>query len=310
MSNELSVFEKMFAQSGAAELFSPAKTASAMREALARARDLLEADPAPVEQVREIMIEGGDGPRQARVYIPYGAQEGEGPGLVFFHGGGFIVGSLDSHDPLCRRLASVSGVRVCSVDYRLAPEHPFPAAWDDALAAFDAAADGALAEHGFDPARLAVGGDSAGGNLAAGIARERRGRLRFQMLLYPLLQLVQVKKDRPRWQEGPFLSTRTLEEIRKLYLAGADPADVRVSPLMADSLKGLAPAYMLAAELDPLLDEGKAYADRLAQYGVPVERKEWKGVPHGFLNMSRLVAACVPAIEHAARALEKAMARA
>ncbi len=212
-----------------------------------------------------------------------------------------MVGSLKSHDPLCRRLAAVSGVRICSVDYRLAPEHPFPAAVDDAFAAMDAALAGELAAYGFDLTALRWAEIQPGGNLAATVARERRDALSYQLLLYPLMQLLQTKKDRPRWQEGPLLSEFTLEEIRKHYIRDADPADVRISPLLAEDLKGLPPAYILAAEMDPLLDEGAAYRDRLTASGVHVEYRLWNMVPHGFLNMSRLFPACVTAIERRQR---------
>lgn len=304
--SDLSLFETWINQAGLNDLFNPQKTVTAMRDAMAKMEELVELAPPPIADVQDIEIAGGDGGRPARVYIPYGAQPEHGPGLVFFHGGGFMVGSLKSHDPLCRRLAAVSGVRVVSVDYRLAPEHPFPAAVDDAFAAMDAVLAGDLLAHGFDPERIAVGGDSAGGNLAATVARDRRDQLSYQLLLYPLMQLLQTKKDRPRWQEGPLLSEFTLEEIRKHYIASADPADVRISPLLADDLQGLPPAYILAAEMDPLLDEGAAYRDRLTASGVSVEYRLWNTVPHGFLNMSRLFPACVTAIEASARALDRA----
>lgn len=307
MSTHTNPFGQWLAQTSVAELFSPARTVPAMRDAMARMEELVEVAPPPLAQVEDIELPGGDGPRPARVYVPHGSGA-VGPGLVFYHGGGFVVGSLSSHDPLCRRLAAVSGVRIVSVDYRLAPEHPFPAAVDDAFAAFDAAAAGALEPHGFDVGRLAVGGDSAGGNLAASVVRERRDQIAFQLLIYPLMQLVQTKKPRFRWQEGPLLSEFTLEEIRKHYIAGADPTDLRISPLLAEDLKGVPPTYMLSAELDPLLDEGKAYLDRLAAFGVPVQHRLWKGAPHGFLNMSRIIPACIPAIEAAGKALEQAFA--
>ncbi|WP_375548307.1 alpha/beta hydrolase [Oceanicaulis alexandrii] len=300
-----SLFDTWISQAGLNDLFNPQKTVTAMRDAMARMEELVEVAPPPVEAIHDIEIAGGSGARPARVYLPYGAQPDSGPGLIFYHGGGFMVGTLKSHDPLCRRLAAVSGVRICSIDYRLAPEHPFPAATDDAFAAMDAALAGDLEDYGFDANRLAVGGDSAGGNLAASVARERRDQLHYQLLLYPLMQLLQTKKDRPRWQEGPLLSEFTLDEIRKHYIASADPADVRISPLLADDLKGLPPAYILAAEMDPLLDEGAAYRDRLTASGVPVEYKLWKTVPHGFLNMSRLFPACISAIEASARSLSK-----
>ncbi|MFP4518239.1 MAG: alpha/beta hydrolase [Oceanicaulis sp.] len=309
MTDTSNALDAWFKSSGLADLFDAAKTTPSLRDAMGKARDLVEAPPVPVEQKSDIDIAGGDGPIAARIYVPYGADPAPAPGLVFYHGGGFTVGSLDTYDPLCQRLAAVSGVRICSVAYRLAPEHPYPAAVEDALASFDAARAGALTSFGFDRERLAVGGDSAGGNLSATLARERRDQVVFQLLFYPLLQLVQVKKDRPRWQEGPLLSTATLEEIKKRYLKGADPADVRVSPLLAGDLKGVAPAWMLAAEFDPLLEEGEAYAAKLAAFGVPVERKLYKGVPHGFLNLSRILPASIPALEDAAKALAKGVAR-
>lgn len=298
--------EDWFAQSGLNDLFAPAKTVTGLREALANARDFLETPPPPVARKVDVTLthEGQSVP--ARVYVPHGASEPSGPALVFFHGGGFILGSLDGYDPMCQRLAAVSGLRIVSVDYRLAPEHPYPAAIEDSFAAFDAICAGALDDYGVDPDKLAVGGDSAGANISASIARERREAVRFQLLLYPLMQLVEVKKPRPRWQDGPFLSTATLKEIKKHYVKDADPADPLISPLMAQDLKGVAPVYMLAAELDPLTDEGKVYADRLEAFGVPVERVMHKGVPHGFLSASRIFSACIPALEGAARALAKA----
>ncbi|MEQ8404084.1 MAG: alpha/beta hydrolase [Oceanicaulis sp.] len=309
MSDASNPIDHWFKSSGLADLFDAAKTTPGLRDAMGKARDLVEAPPVPVEQKYDIDIAGGDGPIGARVYVPYGADPAPAPGLIFYHGGGFTVGSLDTYDPLCQRLAAVSGVRICSVEYRLAPEHPYPAAVDDALASFDAALGGALTSFGFDPTRLAVGGDSAGGNLAATIARERRDQVIFQLLLYPVLQLMQVKKDRPRWQEGPLLSTATLEEIKKRYVRDADPADVRISPLLAAELKGLPPAWMLAAEFDPLLEEGEAYAAKLAAYGVPVTRKVYKAAPHGFLNLSRIMPVCITALEDAAKALAKGVSR-
>ena len=306
MSERNNPIEDWFGQSGLADLFDPSKTAAGMRDALRNAQDLLEVSPPKVAGREDVTLESGETRVKARVYTPYGAEEARGPALVFFHGGGFVLGSLDGYDPLCQRLAAVSGLRVVSVDYRLAPEHPFPAAVEDAFAAFDAVRAGGLEDFGVDASRLAAGGDSAGGNLSASIARERRGEVAFQLLLYPLLQLVEVKKARPRWQEGPFLSTATLKQIKKQYVRDADPADPRISPLMAEDLKGVAPAYMLAAELDPLTDEGKVYADRLQAYGIKVERVEHKGVPHGFLSASRLFSACIPALEGAARALARA----
>ena len=301
--NDFSI-SKLLAQAGFDGSALALKSAPAMRAALKRTIPFLEAEPPRVETADDIHVAGADRPLNARVYIPYDA-DAAGAGLVFFHGGGYVTGDIETHDPLCRRLAAVSGVRIVQVEYRLAPEHRFPAAAQDALAAFDTVHAGRLSAYGFKPARLAVGGDSAGGGLAAMIAQARRREVAFQLLIYPLLQLVEVKKARPRWQDGPLLSSEMLRRIRKTYLKhpDAEARDIRVSPLLADDLSGLAPAFILAAELDPLLDEGRVYADRLAAFGVPVAHEVIKGAPHGFANMSKASKAAIPAIEAAAKAL-------
>jgi len=308
MNEQKSPFDSLLHSTGLAEIFAPAKTASAMRDALERAIPLMELPAPRVHAVHDLHLAGGDGPISARVYVPYEADE-TGPCLVFYHGGGFTVGSLDTYDAFCRRLAAVSGVRIASIDYRLSPEHRFPAAVEDALAAYDTIRAGRLAACGVDAARIAVGGDSAGANPATVVAQNRRGGPVFQLLIYPLLQLVEIKKKKARWQDGPFLAEPTLSRIKESYLSNANQAsDPRVSPLLTPDLKHLAPAYILAAELDPLLAEGAAYADKLAAFGVPVERVVYNGVAHGFVNMTRLVSKAVPAIEAAGRALARAVA--
>ncbi len=306
MTERSNPFESLFADWPGADLFSAHKTVPALRGAVAKAHELFDADPPPVAARVDTDLDGPAGPIPVRAYIPYGL-EAPGPALVFFHGGGFVIGTLQSYDAICQRLAAVSGVTVISVDYRLAPEHPYPAAVEDAFAAFDAIAVGALAEHGVDPARLAVGGDSAGGNLSASIARERRDQVRFQLLIYPLMQLAETKRQTYRWHEAPLIAAATLNEISKHYLKGADPSDLRISPLFADELGGLPPAYVLLAELDPLKDEGQAYADRLAASGVRVETRLHKAVPHGFLNATKVIPAAIPATEEMGRALSRAM---
>lgn len=307
MSDDASPFDNFLQSTGLAEILAPAKTTPAMRDALTRAIPLMELPPPEVAAVHDLHIAGGKGPRSARVYIPYGALD-NGAGLVFFHGGGFMVGSLDTYDPFCKRLAAVSGVRIASVDYRLSPENRFPAAVEDAFAAFDTIRNGRLEALGFAPERLAVGGDSAGGNLATVVAQDRRGQVAFQLLIYPLLQLVEIKRKKYRWQDGPFLAEPTLARIRESYLKDPNQAsDPHVSPLLAPDLSHVAPAYILAAELDPLLAEGAAYADKLAAFGVPVKRVVHDGVPHGFVNLTRLVTKAVPAIEAAGKALAEAL---
>jgi acetyl esterase len=301
MSDPQSAILSAIQQAGLSDRFGPGKTAPALREALKRLMPFLEAEPPPVHAAETIRLPGGDGERDARLYTPFSAPE-RGPTLLFLHGGGFVIGSLETYEGLCKRLCAMSGARVVSLDYRLAPEHRFPAANADAEAAFDALSAGHL--DCVDPERLAVGGDSAGGGLAASLAQTRRGKVAFQLLIYPLLQLVSIKKDKPRWQEGPILSTEMLAQIRETYLEDPGQAsDPRVSPLLETDLKGLAPVYMLAAELDPLRDEGLAYADRLAAFGVPCEREEFAGAAHGFLNATRLLPQAREGSEKAARAL-------
>ena len=282
--------------------FTPERTAPGMREALRRMIPIAELEPPGVETISDLTLPGPAEPIPVRVWVPFDAAE-NGAGLVYFHGGGFVIGDIDTHAPLCQRLAAASGVRVVSVNYRKAPEHAFPAAVNDALAAFDAVQEGALTGYGFSPDRLAVAGDSAGV-----IAQHRRGKVAFQLLIYPLLQLLEIERARQPWQEGPLLSREVLTRIRHTYLRSLDDVrDVRVSPLLADDLKGIAPTFLLAAELDPLLNEGAAYADRLAASGVPVERVVINTVPHGFLNMTRILPQATEAIVRAARALDKGL---
>ncbi len=236
-----------------------------------------------VAGVEQVVTDGGRG----RLYVPLHCQEPGGL-LVFFHGGGFVVGDLDTHDNSCRFVASQAGVRVLAVDYRLAPEHRFPAATDDALAAFRWAAAHA-AELGANPERIAVGGDSAGGNLAAGVARlSTHGggpAPAFQLLLYPWLDLSSKRESYRLFREGFYLTEADLDWYRSHYLsADADPRDPRCSPLLSDELEGLAPAYIATAGFDPLRDEAEEYARRLQEAGVPVALRRHRGMIHGFFN--------------------------
>lgn len=293
-------------KTGLNEVFSSGKSVAQMRKTLHTFIPLVDPDPPKVASIVDAELAGHDGPRLARVYTPHDAAP-EGV-LLWFHGGGFIVGDVESYDALCQRLATVSGHVVVSYDYRLAPEHPFPAALDDALAAFDDLKSGALKEHGVPSGKVAVGGDSAGGNLSAVIAQERRGQVAFQLLVYPLMQLVEKTRKPARWQETPILAEPALANIQKSYVTeNEDPSNPRISPLYQSDLSKLAPAYILAAELDSLSGEGLAYADRLAAFGVPAERVVFDGVPHGFLQMGRVMSKAKPACEAAAKALSKAL---
>ena len=236
----------------------------------------------PVGAVRDLTVPD----RPARLYTPTGAA-GSGPLLLFFHGGGFMYGDLGSHDASCRFLAERSGVRVLAVDYRLGPERPFPAAYDDALAAHRWVLEHA-AEVGADPARLAVGGDSAGGNLAAVVAIEaaRAGlALAFQLLVYPATDAVRETSSAELFAEGFYLTKAFMDLANASYIGRTDPRDPRVSPLYAELPDGLAPAYVATAGFDPLRDEGEAYARRLAEAGVPVELRRFTDQIHGFFNI-------------------------
>jgi acetyl esterase len=221
------------------------------------------------------------------------------------HGGGYVIGDLETHDRECRRLAAHSGARLMAIDYRLAPEHPFPAAVDDTLAAFDwLVSEAGRDRAGADPARIAVAGDSAGGGLAAYLAQVRRDAIRFQLLIYPLLQLVERRKPRLKALEGHLLASFTLERIAEAYLPEADLAkDPRVSPLFETDLTGLPKTHIFAAELDPLLDEGQAYRDRLLALGLPVDYTLGKGLPHGYFNLTAVLPGAKALVDAAAVAL-------
>lgn len=271
------------------EALEPARTAPHMRNALRNATPMLDGKPVDVDAVTDLVLPGAAGDIPARLYIPFGSQA-PAPGLLFLHGGGYVIGDLDTHDPLCRRLAATGGVRVLAVDYRLAPEHPFPAAIDDALAALDWLTGEGAKRTGIDSERLAVAGDSAGGGLAAALAQLRRDRLRFQLLIYPLLQLVERRKPKLKAVEGHLLSAFTLDQIARAYLPDDGLArDPRVSPLFTDDLAQLPPAHIFAAELDPLLDEGRAYRDRLLAHAVPCGYTLGKAMPHGYFSLTALL---------------------
>ncbi len=242
-------------------------------------------DAVPVKEVQEVTVPGGAGDRPARLYRPSGA--GPFPTTVFFHGGGFVIGDLDTHDQACRRLCRDARTVVLSVDYRLAPEHPFPAAVEDALAAVRWAADH-LSELGGDD-RLAVGGDSAGGNLSAVVAQAMPDRLTAQLLLYPAVDMAGDYPSRVENASGYFLDIEMMEWFFLHYVtdaSGVDAQDPRLSPLHAPSCEGLPPAVVVTAEFDPLRDECEAYAEGLAAAGVEVVVERFDGLIHGFLDMT------------------------
>ena len=271
-------------------------TLESLPVAQARARVLtgaqILAGPQPAMDVKPIELSGPAGQIPARLYTPDGAAA-PGPLLVYYHGGGFVICDLDTHDPACRFLAHHADIRVLSVDYRLAPEHGFPAAHDDAVAAFRHAADHA-AELGADPSRIAVGGDSAGGNLAAGVAQRAAREAAsnggavpvFQLLIYPWVDLSSKRRSHRLFAEGYYLTESELDWFAAHYVDRPDQVrDARCSPLLADDVHGLAPACVITAGFDPLRDEGEEYAARLRGAGVPVALRRHPGLIHGFLAM-------------------------
>jgi acetyl esterase len=234
-------------------------------------------------------VPGATGPRRARVYTPERARGRLAPGLVWFHGGGFVVGSIESHDGVCRAIASRAGVVVVAVDYRLAPEHQFPAAVDDAIAATRWLLEHA-ASIGIDPRAVAVGGDSAGGNLSAVVSltlRREPRRPAFQLLVYPATDFTRSKGSHRHFREGLVLTERSIDWFLKNYLPdrSAD-TDPRASPLFASDLRDLPPALVVTAGFDPLRDEGRAYAEKMKAAGVDVEHVCAEGSVHGFINMT------------------------
>lgn len=238
--------------------------------------------------VSELTIPGPAGPIGARLYRPTGANADTAL-LVFYHGGGFVIGDLDTHDDLCRLIARDGGLLVLSVDYRLAPEHKAPAAVDDAYAAFRWAGEHA-ADLGADPQRIAVGGDSAGGNLAALVSQRARNEgvalPALQLLIYPAVDLCSDTRSKTLFADGYFLTRRDMDWFMEQYLGGAavDPTDPAVSPLLADDLSGLPPALVLTGGFDPLRDEGRSYAEALRAAGVTVDYREEGALVHGFAN--------------------------
>jgi acetyl esterase len=245
-----------------------------------------------VSAVSDHRFPGPAGDLTLRRYRPAGADPDAALGcLVWFHGGGFVIGDLDSTDSTARALANASGASVVSVAYRLAPEHPFPAAVDDAVAAYEWVRSNADALR-VDATRLAVGGDSAGGNLAAVVTqlvKATKGRMPvFQLLVYPVTDLGGSYPSHDENAEGYFLTRDTMAWFAEQYLGGRDPSSPRISPLRATDVSGLPPALVITAEFDPLRDEGEAYAAHLEAAGVPVELVRFDGQIHGFFGMDFL----------------------
>jgi acetyl esterase len=244
---------------------------------------------------------------KVRRYRPLGIEGGRLPTLIYYHGGGWVIGNIETHDSTCRRIANKSRCQVISVDYRLAPEHPFPTPIEDSLAAFRHIRDNA-AQFGADPARLAVGGDSAGGNISAVICQacKQTGEPMpaFQMLIYPATDARQQTESRRLFAEGYFLTKDLMDWFWTAYApADADLTDVRLSPVLAEDVGGLPPAFVLTAGFDPLRDEGRAYADRLIDAGVKTTYVNYPGTIHGFFSLTRFLKQGLKANDEAAAVL-------
>lgn len=280
------------------------------RQAYEVGANVLEIDAVKLHRVESFTVPARDGFEvPVRLYAPQQAPGTLLPVFVFFHGGGFVVGSISTHDALCRTLSHLTQCAVLSVGYRLAPEHQFPVAFDDAW-------DAVLwvhqqgAEKGLDASRIAVGGDSAGGTLAAACALQARDAdlpLVLQLLMYPGCAPRQDMPSHKTFGHGFLLETAHIDYFFNLFLrSDADRDDWRFAPLQADDLEGVAPAWFCLAECDPLVDEGLLYADQLRAAGVAVELELYRGVVHEFMKMGRAIPEARQAHLAAARALKHA----
>jgi acetyl esterase len=274
------------------------------RQAVDKMSEDSEADPPQVGGTINGDFAGPGGKIRFRRYRPQGEAAGPLPTLIYYHGGGFVIGNIETHDSTCRRLANKSHCQVISIDYRLSPEHPFPAPTDDGVAAFRHIRDNATS-FGADAKRLAVGGDSAGGAIAAVVCQVLRDSGQqgpaFQMLIYPATDSSKQSASRVAFAEGYFLTKELMDWFWKAYVpAGTDLADLRLSPLLAKDVKGLPPAFVLTAGYDPLRDEGRAYADRLIDAGIKTTYVNYPGTIHGFFSLTRFLSQGLKANDEAA----------
>ena len=281
------------------------------REMFRMMMSTMEPPAVPIGKIENITMPGPAGPLKLRIYTPVAEGADALPAIVYFHGGGWVIGDLDTHDALCRTLANEVGARVIAVDYRLAPEHKFPAAADDSYAAVKWVEANA-SELGVDANRIAVAGDSAGGNLSAVVclmAKQKGGpRIIYQLLIYPVTQWKAPTGSMDSFAEGYFLEKKGMHWFFDQYASGSDPNDWRLSPLAAPDVTGLPRAYVVTAGFDPLRDEGKAFADKLNRAGVAAVYVDYPGMIHGFFTMSAVVPTAKIAISDAAKALRATFA--
>jgi len=285
-------------------------TPAEAREAYMASRNVLQPPPEDVAETRDSTIPGPLGPVGIRLYRPFGTAASDVlPALVWYHGGGWLLGNLDSHDGVCRRFANAARCRVIAVDYRMAPEHMFPAAVDDSAAATKYVFDNATAL-GIDANKIAVGGDSAGGNLAAVMALMARDGtlppLAFQLLIYPATDMMMTTVSSTTIGPGVPLTSATMKWFIDYYAKGHE-TDWRASPARVASVAGTAPALVLTCAIDPLRDEGIDYARRLEREGVRVVHLHYSDQIHGFMSMGRLIRAADQAIDMMARVLKQTL---
>jgi len=272
---------------------------------------MLDLTDVPIGKSEDRTIPGPAGDIPVRIYTPVAAGGGSLPLLMFFHGGGWVIGDLDTHDSLCRTLANESGCKVVAVDYRLAPENPYPAAVDDCYAAL-VWAEGNAHDLGVDPNRIAVTGDSAGGNLAAAMCLKAKAeggpKIGFQLLIYPVTDAGMQTGSYKSFPEGYFLEADSMAWFFDSYApSGVDRSEPYLSPLQAKDLSGLPKAMVITAGFDVLRDEGKAYAEALKKAGVEVDYVNYDGMIHGFFNTQAAIGASTPAIKKAAKAIAAAL---
>jgi acetyl esterase len=268
--------------------------------------------PLPMAAVSDLEYEGAAGPLPSRHYVPHTVGAPPHPLLLFFHGGGWVVGDLDTHDSACRFLAAAAGVSVLSVEYRLAPEHPYPAATEDVAAAFRWTVENAAALR-VDPARIAVGGDSAGGNMAAGLCiamRDAGGpQPAMQLLIYPVTDARGETASRELFATGFQLTAADIVLFERCYLPDPTRADEPLASILrAPDLSGLPPAYVVTAGFDPLRDEGEQYATRMREEGVRVALRRHSALIHTFINMTAFSRSSRAAMLETAGALRMGLA--